>query len=442
MSVTFTDEQKRLVNSYYPGLGTIPPSVGSGGLLTVIADAVDAAIAAGPTADAAAALAAANEADDTADTAQAAAVAAQADIDGHQDGGTSKHDATEVDYERADGSKKNIQAGSDAVEAALSDLDDATGLLSGLTTTDKATVVAAINEVDANADTANARIVNRVDPMGVFGTWGKDVDGAETNGGGLVGVTAALTQVGAGQAKCDNGGVIGNLSAGPLAGDTSNYQLFPDVPIDNDAFYVGRVVPFCELAFDIGTAQVSTGACITPEYWNGAAWATLTNLVDATSAAAVDGTRPFEQDGAMTFFPPADWAQCSIDAITVYWVRFRVSTQANMGVALGTMNAKQPEVVTPGDGYLARLTGTIETIRLNDGGATLHTTADVKFFLMDYTTGVTSGLLTFAQDQRTDYWTGLAMAVADGDELGVVCVQEDGTNEPANVLLELGYVVT
>lgn len=42
----------------------------------------------------------------------------------HLDGGTSKHDATEIDYERADGSKVSIQASSDNVESALSDLDD------------------------------------------------------------------------------------------------------------------------------------------------------------------------------------------------------------------------------------------------------------------------------------------------------------------------------
>lgn len=45
-------------------------------------------------------------------------------FDGHVDGGASKHDATEIDYERADGSKKDIQAASDDVETALTDLDD------------------------------------------------------------------------------------------------------------------------------------------------------------------------------------------------------------------------------------------------------------------------------------------------------------------------------
>jgi hypothetical protein len=134
MSVTFTDEQKRLVNTYYPGLGSIPPSVGSGGLLTIIADAVDAAIdaaiVAGPDVDLAAHLA---------DTAGA-------------------HNDTAIAYTRVDGSKKNIAAGSDDVGTAINNLDDATGLLSGLTTADKSTIVAALNEVDAAAAAAQADV--------------------------------------------------------------------------------------------------------------------------------------------------------------------------------------------------------------------------------------------------------------------------------------------
>jgi len=48
---------------------------------------------------------------------------------GHLNDSASKHDADQIDYERADGSKKNIQASSDNVETALTDLDDAIGSL-------------------------------------------------------------------------------------------------------------------------------------------------------------------------------------------------------------------------------------------------------------------------------------------------------------------------
>lgn len=90
--------------------------------------------------------------------AQLSASASTALLDAHLDGDVSKHDATEIDYERADGSKKNIAAGSDSVEAALTNLDDATGLLSSLTTTAKTSIVAAINEIVTNVTAAQADI--------------------------------------------------------------------------------------------------------------------------------------------------------------------------------------------------------------------------------------------------------------------------------------------
>jgi hypothetical protein len=53
----------------------------------------------------------------------------KSDYDAHVNGGANKHDASEIDYERLDASKKNIDAASDTAESALSDLDDAIGSL-------------------------------------------------------------------------------------------------------------------------------------------------------------------------------------------------------------------------------------------------------------------------------------------------------------------------
>ncbi len=43
--LAFTDEQKRLIGSYYPNLGVVPPNVGTGGLLGVIETAVNTSLA-------------------------------------------------------------------------------------------------------------------------------------------------------------------------------------------------------------------------------------------------------------------------------------------------------------------------------------------------------------------------------------------------------------
>lgn len=58
------------------------------------------------------------------DNAQEAIEEVNTKLDTHLDGNANKHDATEVDYERIDGNKNDIQSSSDEVESALSDLDD------------------------------------------------------------------------------------------------------------------------------------------------------------------------------------------------------------------------------------------------------------------------------------------------------------------------------
>jgi len=72
-------------------------------------------------------------------------------VTGHLDGGASKHDATEVDFEKADGNKKVVQAGSDNVETALNDIDEAIGnqtYTNDNVVTDNQTATASIDAID------------------------------------------------------------------------------------------------------------------------------------------------------------------------------------------------------------------------------------------------------------------------------------------------------
>jgi hypothetical protein len=80
----------------------------------------------------------------------------------HLNGGASKHDATEIDYERVDGSKKNIDAASDDAEAALSDLDDAIGALSTPTNYTAADDTIVADHLDG-IDTEIASIYSAID---------------------------------------------------------------------------------------------------------------------------------------------------------------------------------------------------------------------------------------------------------------------------------------
>ena len=280
-------------------------------------------------------------------------------------------------------------------------------------------------------------------PMAVYGPWAIDGDGAQTNGAGMCGATPTLTAAAAAQAKVENNAVFNNLGVAG-AGYTGTYYLFPTAPVANEDYaYFGGSTKFCEIAIDMSAtvATFNAAGVLHWEYWNGTTWSALTIKYDGTSGTTKDGTLSFGRDGAIVFVPPTDWAQSTVDSVTVYWVRVGIvaGKAANLTQVPRT-NTVTHKIVTPTDGFLAPGDGTITAIRLNDGAGTLHTTADVKFILMNFTSGEHSGELTFAQDLRTDYWTlSTPLTVTAGDSLGVVCTQEDTAAEPSNVLLELVY---
>jgi len=88
---------------------------------------------------------------------------AEATLSDHLDGGTSKHDATEIDYERIDGSKKNIQATSDEVESALTDLDDAIGALEATPTNYLPTDATIVSDHLSGIDTELGNLQDAID---------------------------------------------------------------------------------------------------------------------------------------------------------------------------------------------------------------------------------------------------------------------------------------
>jgi len=281
-----------------------------------------------------------------------------------------------------------------------------------------------------------------------FPTWAVDGDGAMTNGAGLVG-EPTLTEVGATYAYCYDLGTTTYAALGSsssLTGWTANWQLTADaanVQI-GDAFYVGAAKPFNELAFNLGGAgQVATYSddSLTSEYWNGSAWVALPNeYYDNTDVTApATGFRPWQRTGAVAWAIPSDWAMKTVNGINAYWARWIV-TAAHVTQEPKT-NAKRPYVVTPKYGVVAAHDGLVFRLRASDGAATLHTAADVVFELVNYTTGLSS-VLTWPMDERVHVWTGLALAVAAGDVLGICVLVEDGTNEASGVMVELVIVPT
>lgn len=283
--------------------------------------------------------------------------------------------------------------------------------------------------------------------MAAYGVWELANDGAETNGGGIVGdiaVTRAEAELAKAFDASESSGTWGDIEVTAARGGyTANYQLFPDSPAATDAVAFGGSVPFCEIAFAMsGTVAVYDEAAVLAwEYSDGVgSWASLTLVTDQTDTDAADGARSFQQDGALSFVPPSDWASVAVGGTTAYWIRGVVQTAKGDNMTTSPVtNTQEHGVVTPDDGFTCPHGGTITGIRVIDGATgTLHTGSDVKFILMNFTTGDHSGELTWAQDQQQDAFTGLTLAVNQDDELGVLVTQEDsGNDDPTNVMLEL-----
>jgi len=224
------------------------------------------------------------------------------------------------------------------------------------------------------------------------------------------------------------------------ADDFVQWQLFPTTGDNANAVFFGYTIPFCQLYFDMSaTVQTYTGDGTTWKYWDGNAWSALT-VVDYTDATAQDGKRSFGRDGSISFLPPADWAQTTVNGVTGYFIQCVSSGAANIS-QVGITNSVRHKVASPTKGFVVPFQGTITTVSIRDEAGTVHSAADVKLILVNFTTGEVSDELTFPQDQRNETWTGLTLAVTANDILGVLITQEDGTNEIGPFTLELGVTL-
>ena len=114
-----------------------------------------------------------------------------------------------------------------------------------------------------------------------------------------------------------------------------------DTVANGDWLVIGGPAPFAGGAIDM-TANVNVNASIlTVEYWNGAAWVAVTNLVDGTIIAA---GKTHSGDGMVTWTPPAAglWVASTINAITAYYTRWSVSAALSAAVEVAECDLTMP----------------------------------------------------------------------------------------------------
>ena len=133
--------------------------------------------------------------------------------------------------------------------------------------------------------------------------------------------------------------------------------VFTDLSLDNqeeaktltpalgssDYLYIGQYFPFNNLFFHIGDVANATSSSITIQYWDGTAWRSAVDILDATASSGV----PLARSGVVQFSPDRDYgwqkvndttdsnAPSELSTLTIYelyWIRVKF----NSGMTAGT----------------------------------------------------------------------------------------------------------
>ncbi|MFA5381864.1 MAG: hypothetical protein WC356_01775 [Candidatus Micrarchaeia archaeon] len=99
-----------------------------------------------------------------------------------------------------------------------------------------------------------------------------------------------------------------------------------------DLLYLGKATPFTEVYFDF--AVPGEYGAVVVKYWNGSAWAAVSNLAGAGAALAADGK--------MNFDLPADWATALVNGYTGYFIQISATTP---WTTVATVNAIRQNAV-------------------------------------------------------------------------------------------------
>jgi len=123
---------------------------------------------------------------------------------------------------------------------------------------------------------------------------------------------------------------------------TSNSTAYTVLGSSSDFFYIGQGNDaFGSAYFTISQAAVDSGFAV--QYWNGSAWTSLT-ITDGTSALTTSGT--------ITFVPPTDWAQTTVNSQSRFWIRLSatsVTTAAKATLTLPEYNLPLQVAVNAND---------------------------------------------------------------------------------------------
>ena len=128
------------------------------------------------------------------------------------------------------------------------------------------------------------------------------------------------------------------------SGTQAPFTLFDDAPAANDYIYIGSEYTFLGVTVNLSTLGTGTPA-IDWEYYNGTSWA------DITETDTVTGASTFAASGAFTWVYPFGWAKNSVNSVSNYWIRGKLTSGYTVDPICATMtiNDSVQQYVEPRD---------------------------------------------------------------------------------------------
>jgi len=253
--------------------------------------------------------------------------------------------------------------------------------------------------------------------------------GGTSSDGVLVG---KFTRQAVDYAFLDDGGVFTDDTTDINDADASDVALMPATEAVNDAFYFGSDHKFVAIELDMGTAGV--GDTVVFEYYTAGGWVNLAtdHKLEDSSTGLTAGTSNY----FITWQIPDNWIKTTVNSVSAYWVRIRVTAASFGTVPLATQAWLYN--VNAGVGISVPFAGYLEAV----GWAAVTvsgTNADSVFNVINVTRGAVTSFT------MTEGLKAGRVEVADkiyfnrGDDLVIQMVDEDGTTEYANVQLFLEF---
>ena len=148
--------------------------------------------------------------------------------------------------------------------------------------------------------------------------------------GDYFGMHGRKLEEGVGGCIHDDGGVLTGETGDANDPDVNDVTLLATPMTVGDALYIGYRYRFGSTRIKYSTRGDGVGV-VAWEYWDGATWAPLPQVVDGTD----NFTKPAGTYD-VSWLTPAGWVKTDVLGLTLFWVRARVSAVTTAGTAATT----------------------------------------------------------------------------------------------------------